>query len=121
MAQGPELPGEIRGKTWWPGVLLGVGVSCHAAFQQFKDKNFTVFGVSLDREKSNWVKAIKDDGLNWSQVSDLKFWQNEAAAKYKVQSIPQNFLIDPNGKIIARNLRGAALDQKLCEVLGCQN
>ena len=91
------------------------------AYEKFSRKNFTVLGVSLDRSRDAWIKAIYDDKLNWTQVSDLKFWQNEAAAKYKVQSIPQNFLIDPNGKIIARNLRGAALDQKLCEVLGCQN
>ncbi|MEO6149847.1 MAG: TlpA disulfide reductase family protein [Mucilaginibacter sp.] len=90
------------------------------AYYKFKDKNFTILGVSLDKEsgKSAWVNAIKDDGLAWTQVSDLKSWQNEAAQLYNVQSIPQNFLIDPTGKIIAKNLRGNDLDVKLQEILG---
>ena len=88
-------------------------------YQQFKEKNFTVLGVSLDKSKDPWLKAINDDKLAWTQVSDLKFWSNEVAVKYHIQSIPQNFLIDPNGKIIAKNLRGPALKEKLCELLGC--
>ncbi|MEO6314352.1 MAG: TlpA disulfide reductase family protein [Chitinophagaceae bacterium] len=88
-------------------------------YAQFREKNFTVLGVSLDKSKDPWVKAISDDKLAWTQVSDLKFWNNEAAVKYHIQSIPQNFLIDPNGKIIAKNLRGPALKEKLCELLGC--
>ena len=90
-----------------------------AAYGKFKSKNFTVLGVSLDRERSPWIKAIQDDRLGWEQVSDLKFWNNEAAMKYRIQQIPQNFLIDPNGKIIAKNLRGPDLDSRLCELLGC--
>lgn len=89
------------------------------AFNKFKDKNFTVLGVSLDRSREPWLQAIKDDQLAWTQVSDLMFWNNEAAAKYKIQSIPQNFLIDPSGKIIAKDLRGPDLHDKLCEILGC--
>jgi peroxiredoxin len=89
------------------------------AFHKFKEKNFTVLGVSLDRSREPWLQAIKDDQLAWTHVSDLKFWNNEAAAKYKIQSIPQNYLVDPNGKIIAKNLRGPALQDKLCELLGC--
>ena len=88
-------------------------------YQQFKEKNFTVLGVSLDRAKDPWLKAINDDKLSWTHVSDLKFWSNEVAVKYHIQSIPQNFLIDPSGKIIAKNLRGPALKEKLCELLGC--
>ena len=65
------------------------------------------------------VKAIEKDGLTWPQVSDLQFWQNSAAVLYRVQGIPQNFLIDPNGKIVAKNLRGEDLEAKLCELLGC--
>ena len=76
-------------------------------------------GVSLDRAKAAWMKAIYDDNLTWTHVSDLKFWQNEVAQKYKIESIPQNFLVGPDGKIVARNLRGEALEQKLCELLGC--
>jgi len=89
------------------------------AFNKFKAKNFTVLGVSLDRSREPWLQAIKDDQLVWTQVSDLKFWNNEAAAKYKIQSIPQNFLVDPAGKIIAKNLRGPELQDRLCELLGC--
>ncbi|MEP7279194.1 MAG: TlpA disulfide reductase family protein [Bacteroidota bacterium] len=88
-------------------------------YHQFKEKNFTVLGVSLDKARDPWLKAIKDDKLPWTHVSDLRFWNNEAAVKYHIQSIPQNYLIDPSGKIIAKNLRGSALREKLCEVLGC--
>ncbi len=83
------------------------------AFQKFHDKNFTVLGVSLDREKEPWIKAIEKDNLTWTQVSDLQFWNNAAAMLYRVQGIPQNYLIDPNGKIIAKNLRGEELQQRL--------
>jgi thiol-disulfide isomerase/thioredoxin len=88
-------------------------------YKKFKNKNFTVLGVSLDKAREPWIKAIKDDGLAWTQVSDLKFWYNEAAAKYHIQAIPQNLLVDPNGKIVGRNLRGPDLQAKLCELLGC--
>lgn len=89
------------------------------AFNKFKNKNFTVLGVSLDRDKSPWLQAIKDDNLTWTHVSDLKFWSNEVARLYKVEGIPQNFLVDPSGKIIGKNLRGQGLQTKLCELLGC--
>lgn len=91
-----------------------------SAFHKYKDKGFTVFGVSLDKEnaKANWIKAIEDDGLGeWTNVSDLKFWSNEAALKYGVSGIPQNYLIDPEGKIIAKNLRGEALHEMLEKLL----
>ena len=87
------------------------------AYNKFKDRNFTVLGVSLDRSKEPWLKAIKDDQLTWTQVSDLKWWSNEVAVKYKIQSIPQNFLLDPEGKIIAKNLRGPALHSQLAALL----
>ncbi|HMG07941.1 MAG TPA: TlpA disulfide reductase family protein, partial [Mucilaginibacter sp.] len=89
-------------------------------YNKYKEKNFTVVGVSLDKPegKSAWLEAIKNDGLAWTQVSDLKFWNNAAAALYQVSSIPQNYLIDPNGKIIAKNLRGEDLDAKLQELFG---
>jgi peroxiredoxin len=90
-------------------------------YKKFSKKNFTVLGVSLDREgqKDAWVNAIHEDKLTWTHVSDLQFWNNAAAQLYKVKGIPQNFLIDPQGKIIAKNQRGADLEAKLCEVLGC--
>jgi peroxiredoxin len=88
------------------------------AFNKYKEKNFTVLGVSLDQSRAPWLKAIQNDKLVWTQVSDLKGWNNEAAARYNIQSIPQNFLIDPSGKIIAKNLRGEDLDNRLSELLG---
>jgi peroxiredoxin len=90
-----------------------------AAYNRFKNKNFTVLGVSLDKTRDPWVQAIKQDKLTWTHVSDLKFWNNEVAMKYHVQQIPQNMLIGPDGKIVAKNLRGEELQSKLCELLGC--
>ena len=88
-----------------------------AAYQKYKDKGFTVYGVSLDRTKSAWVKAIQDDNLTWTHVSDLKFWQSEAAQTYGVKAIPFALLIDGEGKVIGKNLRGQALHDKLAEIL----
>jgi thiol-disulfide isomerase/thioredoxin len=103
----------------WCGPCRMENPNVVATFKQFKNKNFTVLGVSLDRAKDPWIKAIAADSLAWTQVSDLKYWQNEVAVKYRVQSIPQNFLVGPDGKIVAKNLRGEALKAKLCELLGC--
>ncbi|MGN6421201.1 MAG: redoxin domain-containing protein [Pseudobacter sp.] len=88
-------------------------------FSQYKDKNFTVLGVSLDRpgDREKWLKAIIDDGLVWTNVSDLAYWKNSAAQLYGVKSIPQNYLVDPSGMIIAQNLHGNELDEKLKELL----
>jgi len=87
------------------------------AFNKYKNKNFTVLGISLDRAKEPWMQAIYQDGLTWTHLSDLKFWSNEVARTYKISSIPQNLLIDPSGKIIAKNLRGEDLQNKLQEIL----
>ena len=103
----------------WCGPCRMENPNVVSTYRKFKNKNFTVLGVSLDKSKEPWLKAIKDDGLAWTQVSDLKYWYNEAALKYHIQSIPQNFLIDPNGKIVGKNLRGPDLQAKLCELLGC--
>ncbi len=88
-----------------------------AAFDKFKEKNFTVLGVSLDQNKKAWLDAIKMDGLKWSHVSDLKGWGNAVAAIFKISSIPQNLLLDTEGKIIAKNLRGAVLESRLSSLL----
>lgn len=87
------------------------------AYNRFKTKNFTIIGVSLDRAKDAWLKAIADDKLTWTHVSDLKFWSNEVAVKYRVESIPQNYLLDPQGMIVAKNLRGEELMRKLEELI----
>ncbi len=88
-----------------------------SAYNRFKDKGFTVLGVSLDSNKDPWLNAIKQDNLTWTHVSDLKGWGNEVGKLYNVTGIPQNFLIDKEGKIIAKDLRGAALDEKLAEII----
>ena len=87
------------------------------AFNKYKNKNFTVLGVSLDKGKPEWIEAIKADGLNWIHVSDLKYWSNAVAQQFQIQSIPQNFLIDPQGRIVGKNLRGASLEMKLEKIL----
>jgi thiol-disulfide isomerase/thioredoxin len=103
----------------WCGPCRMENPNVVATYQKFKNKNFTVLGVSLDKAREPWLKAIKDDGLVWTQVSDLKYWYNEAAVKYHIGQIPSNFLVGPDGKIVGRDLRGAALEEKLCELLGC--
>ncbi|SMO69734.1 Thiol-disulfide isomerase or thioredoxin [Solitalea koreensis] len=85
-------------------------------YNEYKDRNFTILGVSLDSGKEDWIEAIKTDNLTWIHVSDLKGWKSAAAQVYKVNAIPQNFLIDPEGKIIAMNLRGDGLKKKLKEI-----
>jgi peroxiredoxin len=87
------------------------------AYKTYKDKNFTILGVSLDRTKEQWAKAITADGLTWSHVSDLKFWESSVVPLYGLNSIPSNMLLDPEGKIIAIGLRGPDLQAKLQEVL----
>ncbi|MCX7729421.1 MAG: AhpC/TSA family protein [Bacteroidia bacterium] len=89
-----------------------------AAYNKYKDKGFTILGVSLDQNKNAWLKAIEKDGLTWTHVSDLKGWSNEVAQAFGISSIPQNILIDKNGIILAKNLRGSALEAKLQEIFG---
>jgi len=123
----PVTLSSFRGKYvlldfWasWCGPCRQENPNVVKAYNKYKDKNFTIVGVSLDRAngKNDWIGAIKNDGLTWTEVSDLKFWNNQAAGLYSITSIPANFLIDPNGKIIARDLRGDDLENKLEEVLG---
>jgi peroxiredoxin len=104
----------------WCGPCRQENPNVVKAYNKFKAKNFTVLGVSLDKAdaKDSWIAAIKADSLTWTQVSDLNFWNNKVAILYAVQSIPHNFLIDPNGKIIAKDLRGSDLDAKLTEIFG---
>ncbi len=119
----PVALSSFRGKYvlidfWasWCGPCRVENPNVVKAYQQFQTKNFTVLGVSLDRpgQKDKWMKAIHDDGLTWTHVSDLKFWGNAVAVQYGIRAIPQNLLLDPNGIIVAKNLRGG----KLLSVLG---
>ncbi|MES1219963.1 MAG: TlpA disulfide reductase family protein, partial [Bacteroidota bacterium] len=105
----------------WCGPCRNENPNVVEAYNKFNKKNFTVLGVSLDQPtgRQRWLDAIAKDNLTWTHVSDLKYWNNAAAQLYHVQAIPFNFLLDPDGKIIGKNIRGAALEAKLCEVLGC--
>lgn len=89
-----------------------------AAYKKFNVKGFEILGVSLDQpgERARWVDAIKQDNLVWTQVSDLKGWDNEAAKAYGIKSIPSSFLLDPSGRIIGKDLRGKELNNKLAEI-----
>jgi len=103
----------------WCGPCRRENPNVVKAYNQFKDKNFTILGVSLDRpgQKMEWIKAIKDDNLTWTQVSDLKFWESIVVPLYRFNGIPYSVLLDPNGVVIAENLRGNELINKLSEVL----
>ena len=100
----------------WCGPCRRENPNVVRAYHTFKDKGFEVFGVSLDRTKADWVQAIQEDGLTWTHVSDLKYFDSQAAKDYNINAIPFSILLDPNGVIIAKNLRGAQLDKKLEEV-----
>lgn len=101
----------------WCGPCRQENPNVVKAYNDFKDKGFDILGVSLDRDRAAWLKAIEDDQLSWTHVSDLKYWQNEVAQLYGVNSIPHSVLIGPDGKIVAKNLRGQDLHNKLKEVL----
>lgn len=122
----PVKLSDFRGKYvlldfWasWCGPCRRENPNVVKAYNDFKAKGFEVLGVSLDKreDRDKWLQAIQKDGLSWTQVSDLKVWDNEAAKLYDVNAIPMNFLIDPDGKIIAKYLRGEALETTLKKVM----
>lgn len=101
----------------WCGPCRAENPNVVLAYQKFKDKNFTILGVSLDQDRGKWVEAIKKDGLTWTQISDLQYWDSKAVPTFGFDGIPFNVLVDPQGVVIAQGLRGEALEQKLTEVL----
>jgi peroxiredoxin len=101
----------------WCGPCRAENPNVLKAYNQFKDKNFDVVAVSLDTKKDAWMKAIKDDAMPWTQLSDLKGWESPVAKEYGISAIPQNFLLDPQGRIVAQNLRAEELMKKLAEIL----
>lgn len=88
-----------------------------ALYKKYKDKGLEIYGVSLDKDKQNWVDAIKQDGITWPQVSDLKFWNSEVVPLFNVEAIPYTVLVDKEGKIVAKGLRGLDLENKIKEIL----
>ncbi len=116
---------DLRGKYvlidfWasWCGPCRRENPNVVRMYKQYHEKGFEILGVSLDRSKDRWVQAIEKDGLTWPHVSDLKGWSNAVAKQYGITSIPKTMLIGPEGKIVAKNLRGPSLEAKLVELFG---
>jgi peroxiredoxin len=116
---------SLRGKVvlidfWasWCGPCRRENPNVRRLYSRFKNKGFEIYGVSLDQDANRWKGAIAADSLSWYHVSDLGGWQSAAASLYQVHSIPQTFLIDKNGRILGKGLRGEQLEAKLEEVLG---
>lgn len=124
----PQALSSFRGKYvlvdfWasWCGPCRNENPNVVESYNKFKNKNFTILGVSFDKpgQKARWLEAIKQDSLTWTHVSELNYFNNAAAQLYRIDFIPQNILVDPSGKIVGKNLRGPALQSKLCEIFGC--
>ncbi len=101
----------------WCGPCRAENPNVVAAYKKFKNKNFTILGVSLDENKKQWEAAIKKDNLKWEQLSDLSGWNSSVVSLYNIKSIPSNVLLDPDGKIIGKDLRGVDLENQLSNLL----
>jgi peroxiredoxin len=115
-----ELEGQLVLIDFWAswcGPCRGENPNVVKLYDRFHDKGFEILGVSLDSDREDWLQAIEDDGLRWKHVSDLDAWGNAVAEQYAVRSIPHTVLVGPDGVILARNLRGAALEAKVAEIL----
>jgi thiol-disulfide isomerase/thioredoxin len=115
---------SLRGKVvlvdfWasWCGPCRKEMPNVVKAYAKFKSKGFEIYGVSLDQDKDRWVEAIAKDGITWPQVSELKQWESQVVKQFNIQGIPYTLLLDRDGKILAKNLRGEELEAKLAEVL----
>lgn len=124
--EGPEMSlSDLRGKVvlvdfWasWCKPCRIENPNVVRMYQKYKDKGFDILSVSLDRDKNRWVQAIASDNMTWHHVSDLKAWNNAVAKQYGVMSVPHTVLVDEDGTVIAKNLRGKALENKLAEIFG---
>jgi thiol-disulfide isomerase/thioredoxin len=120
----PVKLSDFRGKYllvdfWasWCGPCRAENPNVVKAYNKYKGKGFTILGVSLDRERDPWLKAILDDKLTWTHVSDVRYWDNEVAKQYGIRAIPANVLLDKNGRIVGKNLRGDKLEQALAKLV----
>ena len=112
-----NLKNKEKFKYIFIGLLTIILFLIFVIVNEYKDKNFTIVGISLDKDKSKWMKAIADDNLAWTHLSDLKYWDSEIPALYGVRGIPANVLLDPDGVIVAKNITGEDLHKKLKEVI----
>lgn len=118
---------SLRGKyvlidVWasWCGSRRKENPNQVRTYNKFKNENFVVLGISLDDNRKSWINAIHNDGLPWTNVSDLKGWKGKIVELYVLNALPQNYLLDPNGVIIAKNLQGIDLSNKLTEIFGAK-
>jgi peroxiredoxin len=102
----------------WCGPCRKENPNVKRVYAKYHSKGFEILGVSLDKNSSAWLNAIQQDDLQWKHVSDLKYWQSEVVPEYQIKGIPLTYLVDPEGNIAAKNMRGASLDQKLAEIFG---